>query len=366
MIKGGHVKKYSAFLFTPILLLLVGYFILASNTESAVETNESIRYLSPGYLDIASVVTASGKVEPREEVEIKAQISGVIETLFVEPGEYVKRGQKIAKIRLIPSAERLNSAIFGLETATINLQNSEKRLDQYSHLYERKLISRQEYDDVLREFELNKKAYDSAQKNLQLVREGGMDRGDMMSNIVTSTIDGMILDIPVKRGAFVTETNTFNAGTTIASVADIEDMIFNGKVDEGDVGRLRQGLQASIMVNALEEQVFDARLEFVSPKGFVENGITRFPVRASVTLAEGTFLRAGYSASAEIVVEKKESVLAIPEYAVQYSSSSYFVNLLSRDNVVTQQNITIGVSNGTSVEIKSGITIGDKVVVNYR
>ncbi|MCG8322045.1 MAG: efflux RND transporter periplasmic adaptor subunit [Cytophagales bacterium] len=311
--------------------------------------------------NIERKTVATGAINPRKEIEIKSQVSGVVEKLFVEPGDNIKAGQLIGKIRIIPDVVALNNAEANLKEAIINFKNAEKELNRQKKLFSERVISEFDYNQFLLTYNLNRQQVDAAESNLQLIKEGASKKSGAVSNLVRSTVAGMILDVPVKEGNFVIETNTFNDGTTIASVADMNEMIFEGKVDEAEVGKLVEGMALKLTVGALDSVEFVANLEYISPKGLEEEGAIQFEVRAAVDLLTDQFLRAGYSANADIVLERKDSVLAIKESNITFEDDKTYVELMVGEQEFEKREIKTGLSDGINIEILSGLTKNDLI-----
>jgi len=255
----------------------------------------------------------------------------------------------------------LNNADVRIKTATINFKNAELELNRQRELYEQKVISEFNYNQFLLTYNLARQEVDAAENNMLLIKEGASKNEGMSSNIVRATSSGMLLDIPVKEGAFVIESNTFNDGTTIASIANMKDMIFEGKVDESEVGKLKEGMNLSLTVGALDTVSFDAKLEYISPKGVEDQGAIQFEIRASVSLRSDNFLRAGYSANADIVLGKKLKVLAIKESDMQFDEDEKpYVEILIGEQQFEIRMLKTGISDGINIEILDGITAEDK------
>lgn len=311
--------------------------------------------------DIVKKTVATGKIIPRKEVEIKSQVSGVVERLFVEAGHHVKKGDLIAKIQIIPNMERLNNAESQLETAKLNFENAKREMERQQTLFTEKLISEFEYNKYVLDYKLQAETLDSAESNLAIIREGASQKAGKVSNLVHSTLAGLVLDIPVKEGTFVTETNTFNAGTTIATVANMDDMIFEGTVDEAEVGKIHEGMALLLNIGAMEAEPFSASLEYISPKGIDDQGTIKFEIRAAVTLRQDRFLRAGYSANADIVLDKREQVLAVNEGVLSFEGDKVFVEVETAPQVFEKREITTGLSDGIHIEVLGGIGMSDKL-----
>lgn len=310
---------------------------------------------------IVKKTVAVGKVIPRREVEIKSQVSGVVEQLYVVAGQTVKKGDIIAKITLAPSMVMLNQAESQLETARLNLQNATVEFDRQKKLFADKLISASEYNKFLLNYDLQREAVTAAENNLLLMKSGATKKSDKVSNMIPATVTGMVLDLPYKEGAFIVETSSFGAGTTIATLADMNDMIFEGMVDESEVGKIREGMELVLDVGALEGEPFTAVLEYISPKGVTDQGTIKFQIRAAVTLSEKLFLRSNYSANADIVLDKRENVVAINEGNLIVEEKGQFVEVETGPQKFEKREVKTGISDGINIEILEGLKEGDKI-----
>ncbi len=310
---------------------------------------------------IVKKTVAVGKVIPRREVEIKSQVSGVVEQLYVVAGQTVKKGDIIAKITLAPSMVMLNQAESQLETAKLNLKNATDEFERQKKLFADKLISASEYNKFLLNYDLQKEAVTSAENNLLLMKSGATKKSDKVSNMIPATVDGMILDLPYKEGAFIVETSSFGSGTTVATLADMNDMIFEGMVDESEVGKIREGMELVLDVGALEGEPFKATLEYISPKGITDQGTIKFQIRAAVTLSDKLFLRSNYSANADIVLDKKENVVAINEGNLIVEEKEQFVEIETGPQKFERRSVKTGISDGINIEILEGLKEGDKI-----
>lgn len=319
---------------------------------------------TPQRTDIVEKTVASGAIVPRREVAIKPRVSGVVEKLYVEPGNQVKQGDKIAKIKIIPNVVTLNAAEARLESAKISLASSEKEYERIKKLLGLQLVSQSEFARAELDYNLARQEVQAAGSNLQLVREGAARGSGKVSNVVASTVDGMVIEVPVKEGTSVIETNNFNEGTTIASVADMKDMIFQGRVDESEIGKVTEGMPVSISVGALERTRFQGALEYISPKGVDNEGTIEFEVRAAVELKEGTFVRANYSANADIILERRDDVLAIRESLVQFDRGKPYVEVETAPQVFERRKVKLGLSDGLNVEVLEGVSRTDKIKQN--
>jgi HlyD family secretion protein len=315
----------------------------------------------PFLTNIIKKTVATGKITPRKEVEIKSQVSGVVETLFVEAGMLVNKGDLLARIELIPDMEQLNLAESQLETARINLRNAERELGRQKELIEDRLVSENEYYRYVLDYDLRREAVTAAENNVALIKEGASKDSDKVSNMVRATVQGTVLDVPVKEGTFVTETNTFNDGTTIATIADMNDMIFEGKVDESEVGKIRQGMELVLNIGAIQEEPFSAILEYISPKGVEDQGTIKFELRAALQLKDDLYLRAGYSANADIVLDRRENVLAINEGNLQFEEQDTFVEIEVGEQVFERRDVVTGLSDGINIEVLEGLHENDLI-----
>lgn len=316
---------------------------------------------APVITSIVKKTVATGKVIPRKEINVTSQVSGIVEKVYVVAGQTVKKGDLIARITLAPNMVMLNNAESQLESARINLQNAEQELERQTKLFQDKLISESEYNRFQLSYKLQREAMQSAENNLLLIREGSTKKSDLVSNMIRATIDGMILDVPNKEGAFIVESSTFGAGTSVAVLADMTDMIFEGMVDEAEVGKIREGMELVLNVGALEGEPFTAVLEYISPKGVEDQGTIKFQIRAAVTLSEQLFLRANYSANADIVLEKKENVLAINEGNLIIEEDEHFVEVETAPQTFEKRKVETGISDGINIEIVAGLTENQKV-----
>jgi len=354
---------------TVIILILIVvafggalYYFYQKNNEPPV-TYETQK---PEKKTIVKKTVATGKIVPREEIPIKPNISGIIEKIYVKAGEKVKRGELIAELEVVPDVNSLNAAKNQIQTAKINLKNQKKVYDRQKELFEKGVISENEFDNAENQYEIAQQNLESAQENYEIVQTGTTAGiGDAATTKIKSTINGMILDVPVKEGNQVIQANNFNEGTTIANVADINDMIFEGKVDESEVGKIEEGLPLEIKVGAIENKTYDATLDYIAPKGVEENSAVQFKIEGTLNLAEDVFIRAGLSANASIILDKAEDVLAIKEALVQFEEedNSPYVEIKTGEKEYEKQNIELGISDGIYVQVKDGISKDDKIKV---
>ena len=321
--------------------------------------------------DIENTSVATGKVSPRDEVMIKPQVSGIISELRKEAGDLVKAGEVIAVVKVIPEMASLNSAESRVKIAEINFTQLTTEYERQKRLFERGVIASVEMEKAQADYDKGFEELENAKANLDIVRDGISRKMAQQSNTqIRSTIDGMILDIPVKVGNSVIQSNTFNDGTTIATVANMNDMIFIGKLDETEVDRVHTGMPIKLVVGAINNRKFEALLEYISPKGIEENGAILFEIKAAATIPDSVTIRAGYSANAEIVVAKADSVLCLPESALSFSGDSTFVYLLTdslaKPKVFDKTYIQTGISDGINIEVTEGLEKGMKVRGNQK
>ena len=343
-------------LFVAAFLGTIGFLYNKSQEPPVIfETDQ------PFFTDIVRKTVATGSIVPRREVALKSQVPGVVEKLYFEEGDAVNLSELVAKIRLIPDMVRLNDAEAALEAARINYEDGERELRRREELIADELISEFELNQYKLEFRRVTQQLEAAENNVELIREGSAKRSGNVSNQVESTVEGMILDIPVKEGTFIIESNMFNEGTTIATVADMGEMIFEGRVDESEVGRIAVGMDLILSVGAIESEQFDAELEFISPKGEDDRGAVKFDIRAAITLKDSSFLRAGYSATADIVLEKRDQVMAIREGNLIFEDGRTFVDLMVEEQQFERREVQTGLSDGINIEILDGLSEGDKI-----
>jgi HlyD family secretion protein len=314
--------------------------------------------------DIQKSTVATGKVEPRNEILIKPQMSGIISEVYKEAGDMVKAGDIIAKIQVVPDMVNLSSAESRVERAKLAANQSRSNYERDLKLYQNDVISREEFEKVELQYKNDEEELRAATDNLSLVRTGITQSSAQTSNtLVRSTVDGTILDIPVKVGNSVIQTNNFNDGTTVASVADLSDMLFIGKIDETEVGRLTSGMPIEITIGAIQGRTIPANLEYISPKGTEESGAILFEMKAALKIPEDLFIRAGYSANANIILDKREQVLTIPESSLEFSGDSAFVYMVKNEEPQEFERhfVKIGLSDGINIEVTEGLKENDRI-----
>ena len=361
------MKKYSKLIVAAIIAaIFIGTFVFLwqKSQPKEVEYTELVARMD----SIQKTTIITGKIEPRNEVSVKPQISGIIAELMKEPGQYVQQGEVIAKVKVIPDMQQLSSAESRVRLATLNLKQAQVDYDREAALHEQKLVSDDEFDKIRQQLRQATEERSAAEEALQVVRDGvSKSNASASSTLIRATISGVILDIPVKVGNSVINSNTFNDGTTIATVANMNDLIFRGNIDETEVGQLVIGMPMKITIGALQDMTFNAALEYVSPKATESNGANQFEIKAAVRLSDAgaaATLRSGYSANAEIVLARADNVLTVPESAIEFSGDTTFVYIIKPtddkpDYVRTQ--VTTGLSDGVNIQIKSGLKKDDKV-----
>ncbi len=319
---------------------------------------------SPFVSDVIKKTVATGSVVPRKEIDIKPQVSGIVEEIFIEAGDRVKKGDLIARVKIIPNMVELNNAESRLNKAKINFEDSKLVYERQKKVYEQGVIPEAEFQQYRLAYNNAMEEQETAEAHLQLIKEGVSKKSGTATNtLIRSTIEGMVLDVPVEVGNSVIESNTFNEGTTIATVADMGEMIFEGKVDETEVGKLKLGMPLILSIGAIEDEKFDAALEYIAPKGKEENGAIQFEIKADVKLKDNAFIRAGYSANADIVLERKDSVMVIQESLIQFANNgdSAYVEIETQPQVFEKRFIKTGLSDGVNIEIKEGLDYKDKL-----
>ena len=342
--------------------LIVGTFVFLWKKSRPKEIIYEI--ITPERKTIENKTVATGTVEPRDEVLIKPQINGIISELFKEAGQFIKAGEVIAKVKVIPEMSQLSDAESNVRQQEINLEYIQQVYDRQKNLYEQGVIAKEEFQKTATDLTIQEETLAQARDRFSIVRDGISKKSSYSTTQVRSTITGMILDVPVKAGNSVIQSNTFNEGTTIASVADMGDIIFRGKVDETDVGKVREGMEIQLLVGALENVKFAASLEYISPKGKEENGAILFEIKAAAKIPQGVRVRAGYSANAEIVLARVDSVLSVPEVCVEFANDSaflYFVKTETPKQEFDKRFVEVGLSDGINIEIKAGLLPDDKV-----
>ena len=358
------MKKYSKLMVAAIVaIIFIGTFVFLYQKSQPKPTE--YQELTPKVTDVLKSTVITGKIEPRNEVNVKPQISGIITEICKQAGDYVQAGEVIAKVKVIPDMGQLSNAQARVRLAGINLKQAQVDYTREEQLFKKQLVSADEYDKVKQALKQAKEEVVAAEDALEVVRDGvSKSNASASSTLIRSTISGIILDIPVKVGNSVIPANTFNDGTTIASVANMNDLIFRGNIDETEAGNLVVGMPMKITIGAMQDLKFDADLEYISPKAVENNGANQFEVKAAVRSVKGGKIRSGYSANAEIVLAKAMHVLTVPESAIEFSGDSTFVYVIKGSDdkkTYERKQVITGLSDGVNIEIKKGIGLKDKI-----
>jgi len=345
------------------LTVIVSFVWLWKKNQPKKVSYETVT-VSKGSVENTSVAT--GKVSPRDEILIKPQISGIISEVKKEAGDYVHEGDIIATVKVVPELSSLSAGESKVRVGEITLKQVQAEYERQKQLYERGVIAREEMEKSEADYKKAVEDLNNSRESLEIVKTGISKSTAKYSNTqIRSTITGMILDVPIKVGNSVIQANTFNDGTTIATVANMNDMIFIGNIDETEVGRIHTGMPIKLSIGAIEKQKFDATLEYIAPKGVEENGAILFEIKAAARIPDSVLVRAGYSANAEIVLAKADSVLVIPESTISFSNDSAFVHMVKDEKAESieydKKYIKVGLSDGVNVEVKSGLKKGDKI-----
>lgn len=358
------MKKYWKFVVAALIaLIFIGTFVfLWKKSQPEVVAYEEF---TPSVKDIRRTTVVTGKIEPRDEVAVKPQISGIITELLKEAGDVVQQGEVIAKVKVIPDMSQLSSAESRVRLAQINVAQAKTDYEREKELFEKGLVSADEYDKIHQQYKQAREEVTASQDALEVVRDGvSRSNASASSTLVRSTISGIILDIPVKVGNSVILSNTFNDGTTIASVANMNDLIFRGNIDETEVGQLVTGMPMKITIGALHDTHFQAALEYISPKAVESNGANQFEIKAAVKVQGASKIRSGYSANAEIVLAAADKVLTVPESAIEFSGNDTFVYVIKgsgENKTYDRRKVTTGLSDGINIQIKKGLSAKEKV-----
>lgn len=354
--------KYIMMALAAVVFIGTFVFLYIKSQPKPVEYNE----FEPKQMDIRKTTVVTGKIEPRNEVNVKPQISGIITEILKEAGQKVEAGEVIAKVKVIPDMSSLSAAQARVRLAGINERQARTDFEREKALFDKGLVSADEYDKIAQALRQVREESAAAQDNLEVVRDGvSKTNASASSTLIRSTVTGLILDIPVKVGNSVILANTFNDGTTIATVANMNDLIFRGNIDETEVGRLTTGMTMKITIGALQDLKFDARLEYISPKATDQNGANQFEIKAAVNLPTSSEqIRSGYSANAEIVLAEARGVLSVPESAIEFSGNDTFVYVVKgsgKEKTYERRKVTTGLSDGINIEIRNGLKKGETV-----
>lgn len=353
-------KAFKYIILAVIGVIFIGTFVFlfAKSRPEKVEYQE----IEATVATIRKTSVVTGKIEPRNEVNIKPQINGIISELYKEAGEQVKENEIIAKLKVIPDMTSLSSAESRVRLSELNLKQARTDYEREKALYDKKLVSAEEYDKIVQAYDQAKEERAAAQDALEVIRDGvSSTNATGSSTLVRSTITGLILDIPVKVGNSVIQANTMNDGTTVATVANMSDLIFDGDIDETEVGLLSEGMNILITIGALPDYSSEATLEYISPKAVESNGANQFEIKAAVKVNDQYKIRSGYSANAEVVLQEAKDVVSIPESCLEFDGNDSYVYIKGADQEYVRTAVTTGLSDGVNIEIKSGLKAGDKV-----
>lgn len=355
------ILKYFAIGILVLGAIFATLYFVKTNSKTLIEYDVQVASIQ----NIEKKTVVTGKVIPEDEVEIKPQISGIIEELYVEEGDLVSNGDLLAKVKVVPNEQALNSAKGRLSNTLILLKNAEVEFKRNETLFKKEIISQREYDNAKLNYDQAQQNVENARTDLQIIKLGSAGGSSIANTNIRATVPGTVLEIPIKEGDQVIESNTFNAGTTIATVADLNKMIFEGKVDEAEVAKLIIGMPLKVTLGAIEDESFEAQLKFIAPKGNEEDGTVQFKIEGDVYLNDSVFIRAGYSANASLVLEKKDSIMAISEALLQFDkvTNDPYVEIKNDAGEFERKDIEVGISDGINVEVISGIEMEDEIKV---
>ena len=357
------MKRIVSWLFVLSLVLAIGgafvYLYKKSQAKPTVYETEMAEVT-----DITKKTVATGSIVPRQSVDVKPKVTGVLSELYVDPGKVVKFGDPLGKITIIPDAQAMNTADSQVRSAQIGLDYAKRELDREEGLFKEGVVAEAELSKFRTDYANAKQQVDLAGSTLQLVKEGATrGQGKASTLIVTATTDGTVIDVPVKVGYSVIQANSFNPGTTVATIANMGDMIFDGRVDESEVAKIKEGMPLKIKVGAIEKDTFDGNLEYIAPQGKEIDGAIQFEIKAAVKQKGGLYIRAGYSANADIVLGEKQHVLAIREAVVQYEKDKPYVEIETTPQTFVRKDVQLGLSDGIKIEVLGGVTPADKLKI---
>lgn len=343
-----------------IVIALIGGGIFWLTRSLGGSQSEIVKTTKPEYRDIRKTAMVTGSIEPSTKVGIKSAVSGILDELMVSVGEEVKRGQKLARIQIVPDPEQINSAEREVEVAKLNLQQAKANFKRQKELYEGEVIAKSKFEEAKNNYEIQQRELKAAKERLEIIREGATKAMEETSNIIKATMDGKVLSIPVKEGSSVMGRGNFNEGTTIMQIADMENMVFQGQVGEADVAKLELGMDMELTIGALPESTYPAKLGFIAPKGQDNEGRVQFSISAKVNQKNRKSLRAGYSASADIIIQEKDSVLSVEERHLEFEEGDPYLMVKKGENEFEKQIIQTGISDGVYIEVEEGLKQDDE------
>jgi len=358
------MKKSVKIILVLVMLVLLGVVLVYFKQSNAKEVVD-FELESPFYTAINTKAVATGKLNPEEEIELKPQISGIVDKIVVEEGDVVKKGDLIAVIRVVPNEQSLVSAKSRIASSQLAFNNTKIQYERNKTLFSKGVISKQNFESSELAYNQAKETLAQSKNDYQIIKQGSISRGSTANTNIIAQIPGTILEIPVREGDQVIQSNNFNDGTTIATIANMNLMIFEGNVDEAEVGKLKEGRDIKILLGAIKDKAFAGKLSFIAPKGKDVNGAVQFKIKANVSIDSTVQIRAGYSANAEMDIEAKDSVFAIKEALLQFNRATDkpYVEILSGKNKFKKRNVKLGISDGINVEILKGIKENDKIKV---
>lgn len=357
------MKKYIKI--TLVILFILGIVLSISKVVSSNSKDENdfpTDTVKVGMIE--KKVVAMGKIIPDDEVEIKPYISGIIEKLYAKEGERVKIGDLLAKIKVVPNEESLKNAENGYKIARFNFKKIEIDFKRNKDLYEKKFLSDMEYNDFELKYEEAKLNLENASNKLKIIKSGTVDGSSAANTFIKSTINGTILEIPIKKGDQVIESNNFNPGTTIAKIADMSNLIFEGKIDESEISKLRVNMPMDITIGSMDGLKFSANLRFIAPKGIEEQGTVFFKLEGDLKSLDSTvYIYAGLSANAKMVTAKEEGIPVLNEGLLQFKDNKPFVEVKKEDGDFEKRWLKIGISDGIKCAIDSGLSVNEVIKV---
>ena len=342
-------------------ILFASAFFIKSNSKSSIVYDTQTLITTT----IEEKIVATGKVLPEDEVNIVPQIAGIIQEILVEEGDEIFAGDLIARIKVVPNEQTLNSAEGRVKNAQIVMKNSEIEFERNQALFKKEIISEQEYNASELRYNQDMQNLSNAKSDLQIIKLGSSGGSTITNTNIRATVSGTILEIPVEEGDQVIQANTFNAGTIIATIADLNKMIFEGQVDEGEVGKLTVGMPLIVTLGAIENKEYEAKLRLIAPKGTEVAGAIQFKIEGEVYLDDEYVVRAGYSANASIITDKKSDITAISEALLQYDSETKkpYVEIETSSQKFVRRDVKLGISDGVNAELLSGVKKSDKIKV---